>query len=60
MLFLCFLDQDELLQSLASLPVRNDTLRLQQYKDDLEHQLAKIEEGIKIFSRPKVLIKNDS
>lgn len=53
-------NHEELLQSLASLPVRNDTLRLQHYKDDLEHQLAKVEEGIKIFSKPKVLIKNET
>lgn len=53
-------NHDELMQRLASLPVRNDTTRLQKYKEELEKQLAKIEEGIKIFSRPKVLIKNDA
>lgn len=53
-------NQDEIIQSLAALPVRNDTVRLRNYKEELERQLAKVEEGIKIFSRPKVLIKNDT
>ncbi|CAL1280317.1 unnamed protein product [Larinioides sclopetarius] len=53
-------NHDEILQSLAVLPVRNDTIRLRSYKEELERQLAKVEEGIKIFSRPKVLIKNDT
>ncbi|XP_054712424.1 enkurin domain-containing protein 1-like [Uloborus diversus] len=53
-------NQEELLQNLSALPVRNDTIRLRSYKEDLERQLAKVEEGIKIFSRPKVLIKNDT
>ncbi|PRD20841.1 UNVERIFIED_CONTAM: Enkd1 [Trichonephila clavipes] len=52
--------QEEIIQSLAALPVRNDTVRLRNYKEELERQLAKVEEGIKIFSRPKVLIKNDT
>ncbi|GFY68226.1 enkurin domain-containing protein 1 [Trichonephila inaurata madagascariensis] len=53
-------NQEEIIQSLAALPVRNDTVRLRNYKEELERQLAKVEEGIKIFSRPKVLIKNDT
>ncbi|GIY56388.1 enkurin domain-containing protein [Caerostris extrusa] len=53
-------NQEELIQSLAVLPIRNDTIRLRNYKEELERQLAKVEEGIKIFSRPKVLIKNDT
>ncbi|GFT30253.1 enkurin domain-containing protein 1 [Nephila pilipes] len=53
-------NQEEIIQSLSALPVRNDTIRLRSYKEELERQLAKVEEGIKIFSRPKVLIKNDS
>ncbi|KAF8795792.1 enkurin domain-containing protein 1-like [Argiope bruennichi] len=53
-------NQEEIIQSLAVLPVRNDTVRLRSYKEELERQLAKVEEGIKIFSRPKVLIKNDT
>ncbi|XP_035231140.1 enkurin domain-containing protein 1-like isoform X2 [Stegodyphus dumicola] len=53
-------NEEELIRSLCALPVRNDTIRLRNYKEELERQLAKVEEGIKIFSRPKVLIKNDT
>ncbi|XP_015922267.1 enkurin domain-containing protein 1 isoform X2 [Parasteatoda tepidariorum] len=53
-------NQEELIRILAALPVRNDTMRLRNQKEELERQLAKAEEGIKIFSRPKVLIKSDS
>ena len=44
---------------MASLPIRTDTLRLRTVKQELENQLAEIEEAIKIFSRPKVFVKID-
>ncbi|XP_022237685.1 enkurin domain-containing protein 1-like [Limulus polyphemus] len=53
-------NKQELLKTLSTLPIRNDTLRLRNKKEELEQQLAKIEEGIAIFSRPRVLIKNDA
>ncbi|KAG8179897.1 hypothetical protein JTE90_017429 [Oedothorax gibbosus] len=53
-------NRDELVQSLSSLPVRNDTLRLRRCREELEKQLAKVDEGLKIFAKPKVLIKHDT
>ncbi|XP_076318145.1 enkurin domain-containing protein 1-like [Tachypleus tridentatus] len=53
-------NKQELLKTMSTLPIRNDTLRLRNQKEELEKQLAKIEEGIAIFSRPRVLIKNDA
>lgn len=51
--------QKELTQELAMLPIRNDTLRIQKKREELEQKLAKIEEATKIFSRPKVFVKLD-
>lgn len=45
---------------LNSLPIRNDTYRMQQLKSEYEKRLAEIEEAIKIFSKPKVFVKIDS
>lgn len=41
------------------LPIRTDTLRSQKRKMEIEKQLAKLEEAIKVFSRPKVFVKVD-
>ncbi|XP_021925231.1 uncharacterized protein LOC110832485 isoform X3 [Zootermopsis nevadensis] len=47
----------DLIQELNMMPVRMDTLRIRNRKIELEKQLNKIEEGIKVFSRPKVFVK---
>ncbi|KAJ0174887.1 hypothetical protein K1T71_009995 [Dendrolimus kikuchii] len=47
----------ELISELNKLPVKTDTLRMRNRKMELERQLAKLEEGIKVFSRPKVFVK---
>lgn len=41
------------------LPVRSDTLKMQQRKIDIEGDLQKIDEGIKIFQRNCVFVKMD-
>jgi hypothetical protein len=45
---------------LNSLPVSCDTLRIKQRKIELENKLKEIENALKVFSRPKVLVKIDS
>ncbi|KAJ6666054.1 hypothetical protein lerEdw1_000958 [Lerista edwardsae] len=52
--------QDQLLKDLVLLPVRTDTLSVQNRRAELEKKLMQIEEALKIFSRPKVFIKLDS
>ncbi|VVC95867.1 uncharacterized protein LOC126965314 [Leptidea sinapis] len=47
----------ELVNELNKMPVKTDTLRMRNRKMELEKQLAKLEEGIKVFSRPKVFVK---
>ncbi|KAL4714376.1 hypothetical protein ACJJTC_009728 [Scirpophaga incertulas] len=47
----------ELISELNKMPVKSDTLRMKNRKMELEKQLAKLEEGIKVFSRPKVYVK---
>ncbi|XP_063984280.1 uncharacterized protein LOC135166162 [Diachasmimorpha longicaudata] len=47
----------ELVNELNMLPIRSDTLRSQRRKIEIERQLTKLEEGIKVFSRPKVFVK---
>lgn len=42
---------------LNTMPIKTDTLRAQKRKMEIEKQLNKLEEGIKIFSRPKVFVK---
>ncbi|KAL3272356.1 hypothetical protein HHI36_013835 [Cryptolaemus montrouzieri] len=44
-------------QELNSLPVRSDTLKMKKRKMDIEEELKKIDEGIKVFQRPKVFVK---
>ncbi|XP_011506067.1 PREDICTED: uncharacterized protein LOC105368697 [Ceratosolen solmsi marchali] len=50
----------EFVNELNMLPIRTDTLRSHKRKMEIEKQLTKLEEAIKIFSRPKVFIKIDS
>ncbi|GJQ80073.1 hypothetical protein Trydic_g19357 [Trypoxylus dichotomus] len=45
------------IQELNSMPVRNDTLRMRKRKMEIEEELKKIDEGIKVFQRPKVFVK---
>ncbi|XP_076766352.1 uncharacterized protein LOC143433104 [Xylocopa sonorina] len=42
---------------LNMMPIKIDTLRAQRRKIEIEKQLNKLEEGIKVFSRPKVYVK---
>lgn len=42
------------------MPVRNDTLRMRRRKMELDNELKKIDEGIKVFQRPKVFVKIDA
>lgn len=48
------------IQELNSMPVRNDTLRMRRRKMELDNELKKIDEGIKVFQRPKVFVKIDA
>jgi hypothetical protein len=50
----------ELTDELSAMPIRNDTLRIRNKREELEQKLAKVEEAIKIFSRQKVFVKLDS
>lgn len=43
-----------------SLPIRNDTFRIQSTKSEMEKRLIQLDEAIKIFSKPKVFVKIDS
>ncbi|XP_062997298.1 enkurin domain-containing protein 1 [Elgaria multicarinata webbii] len=52
--------QQQLLKDLLLLPVRIDSLSVQNRRVTLEKKLSQIEEALKIFSRPKVFIKMDS
>ena len=49
----------ELTAKLSSLPIRSDTMRVRNAKEQLETKLCEVEEAIKIFSRPKVFVKID-
>ncbi|XP_063293815.1 enkurin domain-containing protein 1 isoform X1 [Pelobates fuscus] len=52
--------QDQLIKELLRLPIRADTLSIQNRRTELEKKLSEMEEAIKIFSRPKVFIKIDT
>jgi hypothetical protein len=47
-------------RELVSLPVRIDTARIQRRKLEIENQLTKIDEGVRMFSRPKVFVRHDA
>ncbi|XP_032677047.1 uncharacterized protein LOC116846823 isoform X2 [Odontomachus brunneus] len=47
----------EYINELNMMPIKTDTLRAQRRKMEIEKQLNKLEEGIKVFSRPKVFVK---
>lgn len=48
------------IQELNTMPVRNDTLRMRRRKMEIEEELKKIDEGIKVFQRAKVFVKTDA
>ncbi|KAL5019310.1 hypothetical protein ScPMuIL_005032 [Solemya velum] len=52
-------NQSELLAQLNSMPLRMDTFRVRTRRQELDQKLSEVEEGIKIFSRPKVFVKID-
>lgn len=47
------------MNELNKLPLAGQTLALKRRKNDIEKELNKLEESIKIFSRPKVYVKMD-
>lgn len=47
----------EYVKELNMMPIKTDTLRAQRRKMEIEKQLNKLEEGMKVFSRPKVYVK---
>ncbi|GLV34898.1 uncharacterized protein CBL_09378 [Carabus blaptoides fortunei] len=49
----------ELITELNMLPVRSDTLKIRNRKKEIEDQLDKLEEGMSVFSRPKVFVRID-
>ncbi|KAG0730355.1 Enkurin domain-containing protein 1 [Chionoecetes opilio] len=51
--------QTQVLQELSSLPVAQDTLRVKRARLALEEKLTQIEDGMRIFSQPRVYIMND-
>ncbi|XP_026294524.1 uncharacterized protein LOC113218400 [Frankliniella occidentalis] len=51
---------NKLITELNKIPVRTDTLKMKQRKIEIEKQLDKLEEGIRIFSRSKVYVKVDA
>jgi hypothetical protein len=51
--------ETELQRQLAAMPVRADTLRIRQRKQELERKIVDVEEAMKIFSRKKVFVKLD-
>ena len=57
MFFVRVLDHEELTRQLRALPIRTDTVRVQNRKTELEQTLLEMEEAIKIFSRPRVYVK---
>lgn len=42
---------------LNMMPIKTDTLKARRRKAEIEKQLNKLEEGIKVFSKPKVYVK---
>lgn len=50
-------DYQDYVNELNMMPIKTDTLRAQRRKMEIEKHLNKLEEGIKVFSRPKVYVK---
>jgi Calmodulin-binding len=53
-------NRQEVEHSLQRMPVVVETLSQVKHKTQLERKLNEIEEAKRIFSRPKVLVKNDA
>jgi len=51
--------QKDMMSELQALPVSRDTLRMRSRKDLLEKKLREIDTAMKIFSRPRVFVKED-
>lgn len=49
----------EMTKELQSLPFGKDTMRVKNRKDTLERKLQEVDAAMKIFSRPKVFIKDE-
>ncbi|XP_053305710.1 enkurin domain-containing protein 1 [Spea bombifrons] len=52
--------QTQLTKELLGLPLRANTLSIQNRRTELEKKLSEMDEAVKIFSHPKVFIKIDS
>jgi hypothetical protein len=55
-----FLDYAALIKELNSMPVSNDTLKKRKRKIEIEDELRRLDEVIKIFQKPKVFVKADA
>lgn len=47
----------EVEKSIQALPLRIETHSQIRWRDDLERRMREVDEGIKVFSRPKVLVQ---
>ena len=50
-------NRSEIERALQSLPLKIETLGQIRRRDEMERRMREIEEGLKVFSRPKVLVK---
>jgi len=50
---------DSLVEELNRIPIRMDTIRVRDQKIKLENQFAKLEQAMRVFSRPRVFVKMD-
>ncbi|XP_046645390.1 enkurin domain-containing protein 1-like [Daphnia pulicaria] len=51
--------QIDLNEEFNCLPLSKDSLKIRQRKEDIEKQLTKVEEGIRVLSKPKVFVRID-
>lgn len=49
----------EIMDEYNCLPVSQDSLRVRQKREHLEKQMIKLEEGIRVLSKPKVFVRID-
>lgn len=49
----------QIMEEYNCLPVSKDTLRIRQKRENLEKQMIKVEEGIRVLSKPKVFVRVD-
>ena len=50
-------NRSEIERALQSLPLKIETLGQIRRRDEMERRMREIEEGLKVFCRPKVLVK---